>query len=100
MTEATAQITKCFNAFEEEVECCYNGDWIGPCSEIYDKKLMYTHIFVGITTFFHALHSLPVYFAICERNSTYSTTFISLAIGGAISFGFQALLFPFTFNNG
>ena len=53
----------------------------------YDKRLLYAHIFVGLSTLAHAVHSIPTYMAIVSRNSDYSTKFISLAIGGAISYG-------------
>ena len=100
MTSSQQLYELCYDGFTAytELECCVTDTQVLFCGQTYyDKRLLYAHIFVGLSTLAHAIHSIPVYMAIISRNADYSTKFISLAIGGAISYGVQILLLPFTF---
>ena len=61
-----------------------------------DESYFWASIIVGVVTIVHALHTIPMYFAVCGRIESDCTTFYNLAFGNAIAFGFQALVWPFT----
>ena len=67
------------------------------CGVEKDIMLYWAHLFVGLTTFFHALHTLPMWGSVCKRASYDCNQFISLLLGNLVAFGIQSILWPFTY---
>ena len=62
-----------------------------------DDSYFWAQIIVGVDTVIHALHTIPMWAAACDHVDSDCTTFYNLAFGNVIAFGFQAIVWPFTF---
>ena len=54
-----------------ETDCCIKDNNTLICGpwENQDNNPFYAHILIGLTTLFHAIHTIPMWASVCERNA-------------------------------